>query len=190
MQTQTIAQALLPRAGVSRDVLLIIGASILTALFARIAVPLPFSPVPVTGQTFAVLLIGAALGSKRGALAMLAYLGEGICGLPVFAGGSAGLGALLGPSGGYLIGFVPAAFIVGWLAERGWDRTLPRALCAMLLGNAVIYAAGLPLLARCVGFETVLALGLVPFLPGDAFKLVLAAVALPLAWRLVNSLRP
>jgi biotin transport system substrate-specific component len=190
MQTPTLSQVLLPRASVSRDVLLIVGASILTALFARIAVPLPFSPVPVTGQTFAVLLIGAALGSKRGALAMLAYLAEGICGLPVFAGGSGGIAALLGPSGGYLFGFVPAAFITGWLAERGWDRTLPLAFCAMLLGNAMIYAVGLPMLAPFVGWDKVLALGLVPFVPGDIFKLVLAAVALPVSWRLVNSLRP
>jgi biotin transport system substrate-specific component len=189
MQTPTLAQALLPRSSVSRDVLLILGASILTALFARIAVPLPFSPVPVTGQTFAVLLIGAALGSKRGALSMLVYLAEGIAGLPVFAGGSAGPSALLGPSGGYLIGFVAAAYITGWLAERGWDRSVPRSLGAMLIGNAAIYAVGLPFLARFVGLEKVFALGLLPFVPGDIFKLVLAAVALPVAWRLVNSLR-
>ncbi len=104
------------------DAALILGASLLIALSARIAVPVPFSPAPITGQTLAVLLVGALLGSRRGALSVLAYLAEGAMGLPVFAGGGAGILWLLGPTGGYLFGFIAAAFVTGWLAERGWDR--------------------------------------------------------------------
>jgi biotin transport system substrate-specific component len=184
-QTLTLTDALMPKRSLGRDVLLVLAGSTLVALCARLSVHLPFSPVPVTGQTFGVLLVGALLGSRRGALSMLAYLGEGLAGLPVFAGGTAGIAALLGPSGGYLVGFVFAAFVTGWLAERGWDRRLGSAALAMLAGSIALYLPGLVWLAKFVGVSEVLGAGLLPFIPGDAVKLVLAALALPFAWKLL-----
>ena len=157
--------------------------SALIALSARVAIPLPFSPVPVTGQTFAVLLVGAALGRWRGAAAVIAYLAEGAAGLPVFAGASGGPAALLGPTGGYLLGFVPGAWICGFLAERGWDRRVGTTIASMLLGNIAIFAVALPWLARYVGGSNVWSLGFWPFVPGDIVKIGLAAAALPLAWK-------
>jgi biotin transport system substrate-specific component len=175
------------------DAVLILGGSLLTALMARVEIPLPFTPVPITGQTFAVLLVGAALGSRRGALSMAVYLLEGALGLPVFAGGAAGLARLRGPTGGYLIGFIAAAFVTGWLAERGWDRRPATTALAMLTGNAVIYLFGLPWLAWFVGGflgpKGALALGLLPFVPGDLLKLLLATLAFPSVWLLVRRAR-
>lgn len=167
------------------DVGLVLGGSLLIALSAQVSIHLPFSPVPVTGQTFAVLLVGALLGWQRGALAVLAYLVEGLSGLPVFAGGLAGPAVLLGPTGGYLLGFVAAAGLTGWLAERGWDRRSGSMLLAMLLGSTVIYLFGVPRLAAFVGWDAALAAGLWPFLIGDVFKAVLAMLLLPLGWRLL-----
>lgn len=153
--------------------------SLLLAATAQVSIPM--IPVPITGQTFGVLLVGALLGSRRGALAVLAYIGEGLAGLPVFAPGSAGL---TGPTGGYLIGFVGTAFVVGWLAERGWDRRIGLTLLAMTLGMVVTYAVGLTWLAIWVGGQkNALAIGLYPFLPGAAIKITLAALLLPAAWR-------
>jgi biotin transport system substrate-specific component len=171
------------------DATLVIAGSLLVALLAQFAVPLPFSPVPVTGQTLAVLMVGVLLGSRRGSLALLTYLAEGAMGLPVLAGGAAGLARLTGPTGGYLIGFVAAAFLVGWLAERGWDRRPETTLLAMVLGNVIIYAFGLPWLARFVGAGQVLAMGLWPFLPGDLGKILLATALLPWGWRLLDRSR-
>jgi biotin transport system substrate-specific component len=165
------------------DVAVVAAGSLLVALAAQVAVPLPFTPVPVTGQPFAVLLVGALLGARRGALAMLLYLAEGAGGWPVFAGGAFGVAKLVGPSGGYLVGFVPAAFVTGALAERGWDRRFSTTWAAMALGAVCTYACGLPWLARYVGADRVLSLGLAPFLVGDVLKQVLAALALPLGWR-------
>lgn len=178
--------------GLAVDLLLILGGSLFTALMAQIAIPLPFTPVPITGQTMAVLLVGAALGSRRGALSMAAYLLEGALGLPVFAGGATGLARLHGPTGGYLLGFLAAAFITGWLAERGWDRRPFTAALAMLIGNAMIYLFGLPWLAffleGFLGPKGALALGLLPFIPGDLLKLALAAFLLPSAWWMVRTI--
>jgi biotin transport system substrate-specific component len=171
------------------DVLLVLAGSALIALSAQVAVPLPFSPVPVTGQTFAVLLVGAALGATRGAAAVLAYLAEGAAGLPVFAGGFAGPAFLLGPTGGYLFGFLPAAWISGALAERGWDRHFLGTLAAMTLGDLAIFAVGVPWLAWFVGPENAVAFGLAPFVAGNIAKIVLAAGALPLAWACVRRSR-
>ena len=168
------------------DIVLTIGGSLFVALSTQVAIPLPFSPVPITGQTLAVLLVGALLGSRRGSLCLFAYLTEGAVGLPVFAGGTAGIAHLLGPTGGYLMGYIPAAFLTGLLAERGWDRRMGTALLAMSVGNVVIYAFGLPWLALFVGGERVLALGLLPFILGDLVKLVLAAVLLPSGWKLLG----
>jgi len=171
------------------ETILVLAGSALIAASAWIAVPLPFSPVPVTAQTFAVLLVGSVLGARRGAAAAIAYLGEGALGLPVFAGGSGGMHALAGPTGGYLAGFVAGAWLCGLLAERGWDRRVLTTVVSMVLGNVAILAPGLLWLSRFVGTERVLALGLYPFLPGDVVKIASAAVALPLGWRLIARLR-
>ena len=167
------------------EVLLVLAGSGLIALSAWIAVPLPFSPVPVTAQTFAVLLVGSALGARRGAASALAYLAEGCSGLPVFAGGAAGPHVMVGPTGGYLAGFVLGAWLCGALAERGWDRRPIPTIASMALGNALILAIGLIWLSRFVGWSRVLALGLFPFLPGDLVKIALAVVLLPLGWKLL-----
>ena len=175
------------RSALLYDAALVLGASLVIALSAQVAIQLPFSPVPITGQTMAVLLVGALLGSRRGALAVLAYIAEGLAGLPVFAGGAAGLARLFGPTGGYLVGFVAAAFLVGWLAERGWDRRFGTTLAAMTLGNLVIYGVGAVWLAVFVGgLSRAWSLGVLPFLPGDAIKIVLAAVLLPGGWKLLG----
>ena len=179
-----IALVVLPGSLLWKLVLVLAG-SALIALAAQVRIPLPFSPVPVTGQTFAVLLVAAALG-RLGLWSVIAYLIEGAIGLPVFAGGTFGVATIVGPTGGYLIGFALAASIVGSAAERGWDRHLLTALAAMLLGEVAIYLCGLPWLARFVPAGRVLDLGLFPFIPGDLFKMVLVALALPGAWRLVR----
>jgi len=172
------------------EMLLVAAGSALIAASAWIAIPLPFSPVPVTAQTFAVLLAGSALGARRGAAAALAYLAEGCAGLPVFAGGAAGAHVLLGATGGYLVGFVPGAWLCGALADRGWDRRVGTTVASMALGNLAILVPGLLWLARLVGPERVVALGLLPFLPGDAVKIALAAALLPFAWkRLTRGIR-
>jgi len=165
------------------NAVLVITASLVVALSAQIVIPLPFTPVPVTGQTLAVLLIGAVLGSARGVLAILTYLAEGALGLPVFAGGKAGLAIIAGPTGGYLIGFVIAAFVTGYLAERRWDRNIVTSFLAMSIGNIIIFALGLLILGSYVGFDKVLALGFYPFLIGDVVKLALATLLMPLGWK-------
>ncbi len=198
VRSMALADAVLPgRRGLSRDILLVLAFAALMPLLARIAIPLPFTPVPITGQTFGVLLAGALLGPRRGALAMLVYLAEGLAGLPVFAGGTsawspsrAGVPVIVGPSAGYLLSSPIAAFAVGFLAERGWDRRFWRAVAAMLVGEAVIYLVGLPWLGAYVGMERAVPLGLLPFVPGDALKLLLAAALLPAAWRLLGATDP
>jgi biotin transport system substrate-specific component len=169
-----------------RDLLLIAGGSLLVAGMAQVRIPLPFTPVPITGQTFAVLLVGAGLGSKRGATSLALYLLMGLAGLPFFAGGASGLAILAGPTGGYLIGFVVAAYLVGLLAARGLDRRIPSALLAFLAGEIVIYLFGVVWLSVYLGLAHAIAAGLLPFLVGDAIKLVAAALVLPAAWALVK----
>jgi len=172
-----------------RHLALVLGGSLLVAGLAQVRIPLPFTPVPITGQTFAVLLVGAALGSRLGALSLGLYLLEGVAGLPVFAGGAGGAAAMLGPTGGYLAGFLAAAYLVGLLAERGGDRRLRTALPIFLAGEAIIYLFGVPWLGFFIGFQRAVAAGLYPFLIGDAVKLVAAALALPAAWNLTRHLR-
>ncbi len=183
-QDLTMYDAPWPRRGLLMDALLVLGASLLLALSAQIALPLPFSPVPVTGQTLAVLLLGALLGSRRGALSVLTYMVEGAVGLPVFAGGGSGPAWLLGPTGGYLLGFVAAAWAVGWLSEHLGDRSVAGTLVILLAGSAVIYLFGLLWLARFVGADRALALGLLPFVPGDSLKIALAVAGLSLQAKL------
>lgn len=173
-------------AGARTDAILVVSGSLVVAALAQVAVVLPFTPVPITGQTLGVLLAGASLGAVRGGLALLLYLAEGLCGLPFFAGGAGGPAALAGPTGGYLVGFVGAAFLVGWLAERGWDRRVPTALAAFAAGQCVIYLVGLAWLANFVGRERVLTAGLWPFLPGAALKMVAAAMLLPFGWKIAR----
>lgn len=162
-------------------------------LTASAKVQIPFYPVPMTMQTFVVVLMGPLLGWRLAGATVLLYLLQGAAGLPVFAGTperGIGLAYMAGPTGGYLVGFVLAAATVGVLAERGWDRRIPTTLAAMALGTAIIFACGVLWLGALVGWsEPVLALGVTPFLPGAAFKIALAAAVLPLAWRLVGRRR-
>jgi biotin transport system substrate-specific component len=185
---QPLALAVAP-SGVAVRVALVVLASALLALCARVEVPLPFSPVPVTGQTLAVLLVGASLGARLGALSVALYVIEGLAGLPVFAGGASGVARLTGATGGYLVGFVVAAAIVGWAAERGWTRSVPRTVIAMLLGEMAIYAFGLAWLARFPLTVTPVQAGLIPFIAGDLYKIALATVLLPPLTRRVSILR-
>jgi biotin transport system substrate-specific component len=176
------------------DVLLTGAGAGVVAVLAQLSVRLPFTPVPVSGQTLGVLLVAATLGSIRGSTSMLLYIGAGAAGLPVFAEGRAGLLLLLpsSPTGGYLWGFVLAALLVGRLSEHGWDRGLGSALGAMLLGEIVIFALGVTWLggALSVAAQEALRLGLYPFVLGDLLKLLLAAGAMPLAWRLIGPSPP
>jgi biotin transport system substrate-specific component len=169
------------------DAGLVLTGSLVVAALAQVELHLtPY--VPVTGQTLGVLVVGAALGWARGGLSMLLYIAEGALGLPFFAGGESFVPTLAFPTGGYIWGFVAAAGVVGYLAERGWDRTLGGAIGAMFVGEVIILACGVPWLAASLGMpaEEALAIGLYPFIIGDAIKLLLAAGALPLAWRLVG----
>ena len=186
VRTLTLADVALPRPDVLRNALLIVAASLATGLAAQVAFPLPWTPVPVTGQSFAVLLTGMVLGSRRGFLALALYLAEGATGLPVFAGGVAGPSALLGPTGGYLLAFPLAAAMTGFLAERGWDRRGLTTLAAMLIGSGVIFAGGLAWLGYFVPPARLLGTGLLPFIPGDVVKASLASLAFPFAWRWIN----
>jgi len=169
------------------DVIIVVCASIIVGLSAQIKVFIPFSPVPVTGQTFAVLILGALLGARRGALAMLAYLGEGALGLGVFAAGI-GPATIIGPTGGYLAGFVAAAYLVGNLAEKGWDKRVVTTVAAMVLGNIVIHVFGFAWLTILTDVRTALLAGVCPFIVGDILKVLLAAVVLPGAWKLLGRL--
>ena len=169
------------------DPALVLGGSILIALCAQVAVWLPFSPVPVTGQTFAVLVVGVLLGARRGSLAVLMYIAEGAMGLPVFASGRVGPAILVGPTGGYLVGFVVAAYITGLLAESGWDRRIGTAVLAMMFGNVAIYVFGLLWLGVLFGFsEDILVMGFYPFVIGEVVKIMLGATVLPLAWKMLE----
>jgi biotin transport system substrate-specific component len=171
--------------GLVRDIALVAGAAAFTGAAAQIAIPLPFTPVPISLATFAVLLSGAALGPMRGGLAMLLYLGAGMAGAPWFSEQRSGWEFA---SFGYIVGFVIAATLVGALARRGVDRTVLGVVLLMVVGNLVIYALGLAWLANwlAVDLSTAVSLGALPFLIGDGLKIALAAGLLPGAWRLVG----
>lgn len=172
----------------ARDLALVAGGAGLTGLAAQVAVHLPGTPVPMTGQTLAALLVGASLGWRRGAASMLVYLLVGAAGVPWFSSGTSGLS---GASAGYVVGFVLAGALVGALAGRGGDRTPLRMASTMVLGNVVIYAVGVPWLmaAASMDLSTAFAKGVVPFLIGDAVKIVVAAALLPGAWALVRKIQ-
>jgi biotin transport system substrate-specific component len=174
-----------------RDGILVVGFSIFLALCAQVSFHIPFTPVPITLQTLAVVLTGAALGSKRGGLAMLLYLAEGAAGLPVFAGGTGGFIHLIGYTGGYLWSYPIAAFVTGWLCEKRLDRSFQTSVIAMLPATVIIYALGVPWLAVVLHLTLTQALlaGMVPFIPGDLLKLVIATALLPTAWAIVGKVR-
>lgn len=161
----------------------------LTALAAQISIPM--WPVPITGQTFAVLLVGTTLGAARGFISMSLYVLLGVFGLPIFTAGKSGLAYIAGPTGGYLIGFILAAVVTGWFAQRKWDRKALSAFISFLVGTTVIYAVGLPWLSVALGqlglpneASATLQAGFYPFIPGDILKAILAGALLPLAWKL------
>ncbi len=182
----TLFEAAFPGEGIGRSAAVTAAMSLLIALCAQVSVPVPYTPVPLTGTTLGVLYAGALLGARRGALAAALYLVEGGAGLPFFAGGAGGLAHFAGPTGGYLVGFVPAAYATGLLAERGWDRRPGTALAMMLLGSAVIFAFGLAGLSRFAAPGRLLSLGVIPFIPGDIAKACVSAALLPLGWRLLG----
>ena len=183
-----LRSTLVPRRGLLVDALLVCAGTALVAACAQISIPLGFTPVPLTGQTFAALLVGASLGMARGIASLLLYLLIGIAGLPVYADHNHGWHVFSGATGGYLVGFVLAAGLTGWLAERGLDRRFSSSISLMLTGTVVIYAWGLLWLHHVLhaNWATTLTDGLYPFVPGDLLKLYLAALALPTAWKLVN----
>ncbi len=168
---------------------LVVGFALLTALMAQVEIPLWFTPVPITGQTFAVLLSGAALGWRAGAAAQALYVGLGAVGLPFYAGGGGGWEVATGATGGYLFGFIVAAAGIGYLAERKQDRSVVTAIPAFLAASAVIYVFGVSWLAfeLGIGATEAMELGLVPFVIGDLVKIALASLALPTAWRLTGA---
>jgi biotin transport system substrate-specific component len=190
-EAATLRWAALPRTGLLTDVLLVLAGAGFVALAAQVSFELPFTPVPITGQTFAVVLVGASLGALLGLASLGLYVFVGALGAPVYAEGNRGWEILTGPTGGYVVGFLAAAALTGWLAQQRWDRRFPTAVAAMLTGNVVIYLFGLPWLAvdQGLGFEETMKLGLAPFVVGDLLKLYLAGALLPLAWRGVERLR-
>ena len=183
----TLGQAVLPQTAVHDAIRVLLGATLIAAC-AQVRIPLPFTPVPLTGQTFAVLLMGALLGWRLGAISCGVYLLSGIAGLPVFSGGAAGWAVMTGVRGGYLIGFVVAAAVVGWFAERGWDRG-KAFIIPLLLGEVAIYAFGLPWLAFFVGIDQAVPMGLAPFIPGDLLKMSAVALLMPSSWTALRYLR-
>jgi biotin transporter BioY len=185
----TFMDVAISRTGLIWDAVLVVGFACLTAALAQISFWI--GPVPITGQTFAVLVTGALLGSRRGALSQLSYLAIGATGIPFWfaLGGPPGIARLVGPTGGYLIGFVAVAFVVGWLAERGWDRRVWTAALAMLAGESVLYVFCLLWLVHFVPVDKVLQVGLYPFVIGDLVKLAAAALILPSGWLLMRRFR-
>jgi biotin transport system substrate-specific component len=172
-------------ASVLADIALVVGAAAFVGVLAQISIPLGFTPVPITGQTLGVMLAGAALGWWRAGLSMLLYMLAGLAGLPWFAGHASGY---VGSNFGYLIGFVVAGALLGWLAARGNDRTVTRAVVAMIIGDFVIFVIGVPWLAVSihVSLAKAISLGFTPFIPGEIIKCAVAGVALPSAWLIVD----
>lgn len=229
-QRRTLVDVAIPGTGLLRDAALVTGFAAFTAVaaqvaflppswfvnaFASIGIPIQGTPVPITGQTMAVGITGAALGSKRGAASLLLYMAAGMAGLPVFAqawgkvySGAVAFGSTPGSfwsdtpfwlltSGGYVVGFILAAYLIGWLAERRWDRSPWRTALALLAGNVIVYLVGLPWLYAVLSQKPALGMdlaktlnfGLWPFIPGDALKLAIAAGVLPGAWALLRGTR-
>ncbi len=185
----TLIDVIIPRIesktlSLAKDIVLVLSFAILTGISAKLKIEIGF--VPITMQTFAVLLSGALLGAKRGMASQLSYLLMGLAGIPWFSRGG-GIQYILSPTFGYIIGFVLAAYLIGWLCEKGFDRKIKTAVLAMLFGNILIYISGLFWLARFIGFGKVLAVGLYPFILGDLLKILLAGLLLPLGWKIIRA---
>lgn len=181
---RTLVDTLLPRKTLVRDLIVALGFGAFIALSAQISIPVP-PYVPITGQTLGVFLAALALGARLGTLSVLAYLGYAAIGLPVLAEGKTLFPTIFGPTGGFIVGFVLAAFALGWLSDRGWSRSLVLVLAGMLIASVVLYVPGLLWLSKFAGAKT-LDYGLYPFIAGDALKAVLAALLLPAAWRILG----
>ena len=186
----TLIDLVLPRIesknlALAKDIVLVLSSAILTGISAKLKIEI--GVVPITMQTFTVLLSGAILGSKRGVASQLTYLLMGLTGVSWFSRGG-GIQYILSPTFGYIIGFVFAAYFVGWLCEKGFDRKIKTAILAMLFGNILIYISGLFWLARFIGFGKVLAAGLYPFIIGDLLKILLAGLVLPMGWKLIKKI--
>jgi biotin transport system substrate-specific component len=166
-----------------RDAVLVAAGVLAIAAAAQIRIPVPFSLVPITGQTFAVMLIAALYGPRRGVATIVAYITSGAMGLPFFAGGAAGLAYLAGPTTGYLAGWIGAAWLIGSLMERGWSRRAWTTALAMWMGSLVIFAFGVLWLSRFVGAKAAFTTGFLPFIPGDFIKIALAMAVLQAGWR-------
>ncbi|MEX2549144.1 MAG: biotin transporter BioY [Nitriliruptoraceae bacterium] len=197
-QPATLSHALFPQQTLVRHAALVLAASLFISLVAQMSISLPIGPVPISGLTFGILLVGALLGPWLGATAAVTYLAWGIVGLPVFAAGASGWAVMTGSTGGYLLGAPLAAFVVGWLSQLGWDRRPWTLGAAMLIGEVVIYACGLPLLylwgshhpeliQTTMTWNLTLQWGLFPFIPGDAAKLLLAASLVPAGWQVLHA---
>ncbi len=189
----TLRVAVFPRAGWMTDTVLVVAGALFVAAAAQFSISIePLSPVPITGQTFAVLLVGASYGALLGSASLALYVFMGAAGLPFYADpNKSGWDALSGVTGGYLVGFIVAAAVVGWLAQMHWDRKFSSAVSAMLTGSVIIYAFGIPWLMHKadLNFSTGLKEGLAPFVPGDIVKLYLAGALLPAAWAAVKRFR-
>jgi biotin transport system substrate-specific component len=181
---KTLVDTLLPQKTVTRDVIVVLGFAAFIALMAQVSIPVP-PYVPITGQTLGVFLAALTLGSRLGTLSVLAYLGYAAVGLPVLAEGKTLFPAIIGPTGGFIVGFALAAFVLGWLADRGWSRSLIFVLAGMLIASVVLYIPGLLWLSKFAGAKT-FEYGLTPFIGWDALKAVLAALLLPAAWRITG----
>jgi biotin transport system substrate-specific component len=188
MQAKTFGELLKPNTkalGRLYDILLVMLGTAAIALSAYVRIPLPFTPVPLTGQTFAVLFVGMLYGSKRGSLSVLFYLLVGLAGVPVFQGGNSGWEYIAGPTGGFLIGFMLAAFFTGYLAEYRFDRSFWKTFTAMCMGNIIIYLFGCTWLL-ILGFKNAILIGALPFIPGDLLKSIIATMLLPPGWKLLR----
>lgn len=186
-KAETFIGATVAPQGLLKKATMVVAFSLLVALSAQVAIPLPFTPVPLTLQTFAVLLTGALLGSRMGALALMLYVIEGAAGLPFFSAGRGGAAYLLfTPATGYLLSYPIAAFATGWLAERGWDRKYLSAAAAMFIGSAIILVGGWLGFLRFQPAASSFVMGVAPFVPGDLVKVALAAAMLPTGWKLVG----
>jgi biotin transport system substrate-specific component len=171
-----LTEQLIKSKPLTASIAIVLSGSIFLALLARLSIPVPFSPVPITGQTFGILFLGTVLGSRLGVLSVIAYISEGLVGLPIFAGGAAGFLYLLGPTGGYLIGFIPAVYLVGYLAEKGWTNKFTTTFITMIIGTVNIFVFGIIWLAVTAGFETALKIGLYPYISGAAVKIIFVTV--------------
>jgi biotin transport system substrate-specific component len=171
-----LTEQLIKSKSLTVNLVIALSGSLLLSLLARLSIPVPFSPVPITGQTFGILFLGAVLGSRIGTLSVIMYISEGLMGLPVFAGGTMGFLYLLGPTGGYLIGFIPAVYLVGYFSERNWTIKFTTTLITMLLGTSVIFFFGISWLTVTAGLKMALSVGLYPYLTGAGIKVILATV--------------